>query len=47
MESSGQVPSARVSTSAQVIGNKMIFFGGYDGKIWLQDTFVYNIGNFY
>jgi len=33
-----------VSTSAQVIDNKIIFFGGYDGKTWLQDTFVYNIG---
>ena len=40
----GMPPSPRVSASAVVVGNKIYFFGGYDGTTWRNDTFTYNIG---
>jgi len=39
----GMPPSPRVSASAVVVGNKIYFFGGYDGSSWRNDTFTYNI----
>ena len=39
----GMPPSPRVSASSVVVGNKIYFFGGYDGSSWRNDTFTYNI----
>lgn len=38
----GQVPVARAEHTAIVQGNRMIIFGGYDGKRKLNDTYVYD-----
>lgn len=38
----GEVPVARAEHTAVVHGNRMIVFGGYDGKKKLNDTYVYD-----
>lgn len=40
----GAAPTARVSSSAQFKGNKIYFFGGFDGTSWRNDLFAFNVG---
>ncbi len=42
MQPLGISPAARVSASAQRKGNKIFFFGGFDGQTWRNDMFAYN-----
>lgn len=39
----GDEPSARVSTTGCLIDSKIYYFGGYDGKLWMNDIHVFDI----
>lgn len=41
---SGMVPPPRLAHSAEIHANKMIIFGGYDGKIRMNDVYVLDFG---
>jgi hypothetical protein len=39
------MPPPRLAHSAEVYANRMVIFGGYDGKIRMNDVFVLDFGN--
>lgn len=41
---SGTMPPPRLAHSAEVYSNRMVIFGGYDGKIRMNDVFVLDFG---
>ena len=41
---SGTMPPPRLAHSAEVYANRMVIFGGYDGKIRMNDVFVLDFG---
>jgi len=43
LEPQGDPPNRRVSTSGVLVGNKIIYFGGYDGVTWMNDVHMYNV----
>mmetsp|Transcript_8596 Transcript_8596/g.7932 ORF Transcript_8596/g.7932 Transcript_8596/m.7932 type:complete len:226 (+) Transcript_8596:402-1079(+) len=42
-KTTGQEPSARVSSTGCLVDNKIYYFGGYDGLQWLNDVHSFDI----
>ncbi len=41
----GYPPIPRVSMSSILIENDILFFGGYDGSLWNNDLYLFNLSN--
>lgn len=41
----GDGPTPRAAHSCEIIGNKLLFFGGWNGKKALNDLYVLNLDN--
>jgi len=45
MNITGDGPGPRAAHSCEYIGNKLFFFGGWNGKKALNDIFFFNLEN--